>query len=185
MRRPEDDFPTWGDEDPAPPDQGARPGPTVVNAAAPAPGPLFEPVTRRANKPVPEREWHVAELIPAAQVTMLGGEPGSGKSLLAKQLALATAGGLPWVGRVIGRPGPALYLSAEDDEDELHRRLAAICAAEGLDLAELPDLRARSMADADALLATADRRTGKLVPTELYRRLDPEMGRVRPTLLGL
>ena len=210
MRRPEwDDFPDW-DDDEAPPDSGepeglpplppleayagdpeAEPGagggPTVVNAAAPPgpPEPLFPPVTRWAGKTPPEREWHVAELIPASQVTMLGGEPGSGKSLLAKQLAIATAARLPWVGRAIGRPGPSLYLSAEDSEDELHRRIAAICEAERLDLAQLPGLRARSLADADALLATADRRTGKLVPTELYRRLDVEMGRVRPSFLGL
>ena len=43
------------------------------------------------GQPIPEREWHVSDLIPAGIVTMLGGDGGAGKSLLAMQLAVATA----------------------------------------------------------------------------------------------
>src|SRR3712207_8191309 len=46
-------------------------------------------------------------------------------STLALQLGVATAARRPWIGRqVVG--GRAAYLSAEDDIDELHRRLVQI-----------------------------------------------------------
>lgn len=146
---------------------------------------IFNPATRWAGKPVPPREWHVEPLVPAHQVTMLGGEPGTGKSLLAKQLAAATAAGTRWLGRAVDRPGPALYLSAEDDEDELHRRFADICDAEGLGLSDLGDLYARSMAGDNALLAIPGPERNVLAETELYNRLDAEIGDRRATLVVL
>ena len=44
-----------------------------------------------AGKPVPHREWLVNETIPLHQVTLFTGDGGQGKSLLAIQLAVATA----------------------------------------------------------------------------------------------
>jgi AAA domain len=41
------------------------------------------------GKPVPEREWLVRDLIPAKNVTLLYGDGGTGKSLLALQLGAA------------------------------------------------------------------------------------------------
>ena len=38
--------------------------------------------------PIPARPWHVEGLIPGRTVTMLGGDGGVGKSLLALQLAV-------------------------------------------------------------------------------------------------
>ena len=65
-------------------------------------------------------------LVPGGTVTMLGGDGGTGKSTLALGLAGATVAGVPWVGRAIEDCGPAAYLSAEDDKDELHRRFPEI-----------------------------------------------------------
>ncbi|HEY9147871.1 MAG TPA: AAA family ATPase, partial [Gammaproteobacteria bacterium] len=48
--------------------------------------------------PIPEREWLVQDLIPARNVTLLYGDGGTGKSLLALQLAVAVALGRPWLG---------------------------------------------------------------------------------------
>jgi len=45
-----------------------------------------------ADKPVPERQWAVAEWIPSRQVTLLSGDGGIGKSLLAMQLQPTFAG---------------------------------------------------------------------------------------------
>lgn len=70
---------------------------------------------------------------------MLGGDGGSGKSLLAKQLAVSTVLGKPWLGQDV-RQGRAMFLSAEDDADELHRRFGGITEAEGASIAELSDL---------------------------------------------
>ena len=104
------------------------------------------------GRPVPEREWLVEDLIPDRTVTMLSGDGGTGKSLLALQLTVAAATGGWWIGRRV-KPGRAIYLSAEDDEDELHRRLADIVRAERGSLSDLEHLTIRSLAGEDALLA--------------------------------
>jgi len=77
---------------------------------------------------------------------------GTGKSLLALQLAASTALDRAWLGLGV-RSGKAVYLSAEDDKAELHRRLADIAQAESVTLADLGALTLRSLAGEDALLA--------------------------------
>jgi len=44
-----------------------------------------------AGKEPPSREWLIQGLIPAREITMLSGDGGTGKSLLALQLAVAVA----------------------------------------------------------------------------------------------
>lgn len=124
---------------------------------------------------VPPRQWHVEDFIPANQVTMLGGDGGVGKSLVALQLAVATALGTRWIGKSPTKTR-TVYISAEDDQDEMHRRLADIAAQGGHTLAGLSDLTLRSLAGEDALLAVADSRSGTLTPTDLFRELDAYIG---------
>jgi RecA-family ATPase len=57
---------------------------------------------------------------------------GVGKSLLGQQLGTCTVAGHPFLGLPILETGPVLYLSAEDDLEELHRRQSAIMAATGI-----------------------------------------------------
>src|SRR4051812_29000576 len=87
--------------------------------------------TSLEGQPVPPRLSHVEGLIPASTVTLLNADGGTGKSLIALQLAVATVTGRPWLGRstAIGR---CLFLTAEDDLPEVHRRLADIVADQGL-----------------------------------------------------
>lgn len=80
------------------------------------------------DKPTKDREWLVEGLIPKKTVTLFSGDGGTGKSLLALQLAVAVAGNAPWLNRGVGS-GPVIYMSAEDDDEELHRRLADISRA--------------------------------------------------------
>lgn len=131
------------------------------------------------GKPVPPREWHVPGMIPAHNVTDLTGDGGTGKSLVALQLAVATVTGTEWLGQAV-RTGRAIYLTAEDDPDELHRRLAGICPLTGLD-----GLTLRSLAGYDALLAASQGRSGTLTHTPLFDDLDARMGLERPALLVL
>ena len=109
-----------------------------------------------AGLPIPERRWLVPNLIPGRQVTMIGGDGGTGKSLLALQLAVALATGTQWIGRAVA-PGQTLYVGSEDELDELHRRLAGICEAEGVDLADLDGVALLPLAGQDATLAEAGR----------------------------
>ncbi|MEM9840744.1 MAG: AAA family ATPase [Pseudomonadota bacterium] len=79
----------------------------------------------------PQRQWlDGQEMIPARGVTLLYGAGGTGKSMIAAQLAYAVATGGDWLGSRVQRSGQAFYISCEDDEDELHRRFKAIREAD-------------------------------------------------------
>lgn len=147
--------------------------------------PLFLPASEWAGLPIPPRKWHVDGLIPGNTVTLLGGDGGTGKSLLALQLAVSTVTGRRWVNRGVDQPGKALVLSAEDDNDELHRRLSDICNSNDVPLAVLGKLLVRSLAGEDALLAVLDRKTNALKPTALYAEICKTMERERPKLVIL
>ena len=71
-----------------------------------------------ASGPAPKRRWHVPGMIPAQEVTTLGGDGATGKSLLALQLGVATVAGSDWIG-TFPEKGRVLFLSAEDDIDEV------------------------------------------------------------------
>lgn len=128
---------------------------------------------------MPEQQWLLRDLIPAGNVTLLSGDGGTGKSLLALQLARAVATGESWIGRNI-EPGRAVYVSAEDELAELHRRLDRMGK-----LAPLGDLILVPLAGKDAVLAAPDR--NKLLrPTDLFTRLCEEVvQKHRPDLLVL
>ncbi len=93
------------------------------------------------GRPVPPREWIVEDWLPIGCVTADYGDGGRGKTLLAQQLMTSTA--LPdglWCGRQV-MSCKSLGYFCEDDEDELHRRQAAICAAYGVSIADLGAMR--------------------------------------------
>ena len=135
-----------------------------------------------AGQPVPPREWAVPDLIPFDTVTMLSGDGGVGKSLLAAQLAVAVASDAEWIGL---KPacGPVVFVSAEDDSDELHRRVAAIAESEGIDLADLHDLHIVPLAGRDAVMGATKGRNGVVKETAVWRGLIRLVERVKPHLV--
>ena len=145
---------------------------------------LFFPASDFDGITPPARQWHVDGLIPANQVTMLGGDGGVGKSLLALQLAVSTAAADQWIG-MHPASGKTIYISAEDDRDELHRRVADIAHQSGHGLGDLSNLIMRSLAGEDALLAVADSRQGTLQTTPLLAELDQTIGDHSARLLVL
>ncbi len=136
------------------------------------------------GKPVPPREWLVPDLVPSRTVTLLGGDGGTGKSLLALQLACAVATDGAWLGRGVAGGG-ALFISAEDDNAELHRRLSDVVRESGATFDNLNRLTLRSLAGEDALLATLDRSGGVLHPTPLFHEIDERIADERPALVVL
>ena len=86
--------------------------------------------------PVPPREWVVQDWLPIGAATLLYGDGGTGKTLLAQQLMTSCATGKPWLGLAV-LPCRALALFCEDDEAELHRRQDAINDGYGIDFKEL------------------------------------------------
>jgi len=102
-------------------------------------GPMLLPLLNPADwqgQDVPSREWAWADYIPHRQATYLTGPGSAGKSLLSQQLCTCIALGLPFMGKDT-RQAVAIYVTCEDDADELHRRQKAICDALGVPLSAL------------------------------------------------
>ncbi len=87
----------------------------------------------RFDGPPPERQWLIRGVLPRATPTMLAAIGGTGKSMLMLKLALEVATGelrkseydqpeLILGGEVCCH-GRAVFITAEDDADEIHRRL--------------------------------------------------------------
>ncbi len=68
------------------------------------------PVAEFANRAAPE--WIIKGVLPRAELVVLFGESGSGKSFMALDLAMAIARGTPWRERRV-RQGRVVYLAAE------------------------------------------------------------------------
>lgn len=131
----------------------------------------------------PPRRWYVPDLIPDRTVTLFAGDGGVGKSLLMLQLAAAGVLGREWLGIEVKR-GPVVYLSAEDETDEMHRRLIDIGRAEGFCLEDLADLHIIPRAGLDAVLGEPNGRGG-IAPTRLWKEVVKLVGEVRPGLVLL
>jgi RecA-family ATPase len=86
-----------------------------------------------------------------------------------------------WLGS-LPEPGPAIYVGAEDDGDELWRRLEDIAAHYGASLSDLKDHLHR-LAGEDAILGRAER--GIVRPTPLFTQLKEAACDIRPKLIGL
>ena len=142
------------------------------------------PAAELAGVPVPSRAWIVPDLIPSSTVTILSGDGGTGKSLLSAQLAVAVATAHEWLGREV-KPGPVVFVSAEDDLDEIHRRLADIAASQGLDLADLGDLYIVPLAGRDAVMGAPEGRSGIINKTPLWDGFEKLVVSLQPVLVVL
>jgi len=100
---------------------------------------IIDPI-RWQDHAIPERQWLVPDMIPMHNVTMLSGDGGVGKSIVALQLMVACALGRRWLGKQT-RPCKTFGLFCEDDEDELHRRLADIARHYDAELGDLENLQ--------------------------------------------
>ncbi|MET4487002.1 AAA family ATPase [Bradyrhizobium sp. LA7.1] len=137
------------------------------------------------GQPIPERQWYLEGLIPNRQVTLLSGDGGTGKSLLAYQVGLAGVLGIETLGftPAVGR---AIYFAAEDDEGELRRRGHDILRSLGCTWADLSgNMRVIPMAGKDAELVSEKRRGRELELTGLAQQIRDLLTRFRPNLLIL
>ena len=119
---------------------------------------------------MPAREWLVEGVIPHRNVTLLSGDGGIGKTLLVLNLFAHIAARMDWLAFKTMQ-GPVLYLGAEDEHDEIHRRLESIRQEMGLEWGEFCDLQFVSLAGEDALLGTFDKAKNAVCPTRLYERV--------------
>ena len=123
-----------------------------------------------AGKAVPARQWLVEGVIPHRNVTLLSGDGGIGKTLLVLNLFAHIAARADWLSFKTMQ-GPVLYLGAEDELDEIHRRLDSVRQEMGLEWGEFCDLHYLSLAGEDALLGTFDKAKNAVCATRLYEQV--------------
>lgn len=156
--------------------------PLVADNDNDAPLPVLN-ASEWAHLEPPEREWFIKGLVPAGTVTLLSGDGGVGKSLLGLQIAVAAAAGVETLG-LAPNPGGALYIGAEDSEDEFHRRVDDICRGLGIKVSDLDDLEIVPLADRDALLSVAQN-DGTMAPTALWQKVRARALSFGPCLIVL
>jgi RecA-family ATPase/5S rRNA maturation endonuclease (ribonuclease M5) len=133
---------------------------------------------------VPAREWGVQDVFPLRNVALFSGEGATGKTLLALQLGVAHALGRDWIG-MLPEPGPFLYFGAEDETDEIHRRLTDILCHYNVDFPDLQgNVHLLTFAGEDAVLGAPDR-AGIIKPTPLFERLLAAAIEIRPIMICL
>ena len=120
------------------------------------------------GKKVPEREWIITDWIPNGTVTMLGGDGGMGKSLLAQQLLTAAATGKSWL-ELTTTACRGIGIFCEDDEEEIWRRQERINQHYGVEFRDLENLKWKSLVGADAGLIEFDFDRGEM--TDLTRQI--------------
>ena len=159
----------------------SRPPGKVINRAEtqqPVPLPYLDMSGWDAN-PAPEREWAVDNRIPMYQPHLTTGHGAIGKSLLELTRAVAHVLGKPWLGMAV-RQGPVIYLGAEDEAHELHRRLEAILRYYGATFNDIVGgLHLLSYVGEDCLLGIPDYQD-IIRPTDLFQRILADAIKIKP-----
>jgi RecA-family ATPase len=148
------------------------------------PLPLIDP-SEWGDEDPPERRWLVDGMVPHGQATLLTGAGSAGKSLVQQLQCTCVALGLPWLG-IETEQANAIYVSCEDDTNEMWRRQKAICAGLGVTLADLKGklwlLSLVGMIDNE--LATFDER-GRTHVAGRYRDIQDACSRVEARFVAL
>jgi RecA-family ATPase len=138
------------------------------------------------GQPIPERKWAIKDRVPLNQAGLFSGEGGTGKSILELMKNVAHVTGKDWLGSM-PEPGPAFYIGAEDDENEIHIRLASIASHYGVTFKELTEggLKVLCLLGDDATLCFSGGKSGKVEVTTLYQRLYEEAGDLKPKNISI
>src|SRR5262249_15011748 len=133
------------------------------------------------REPVPERKWAILDRVLLKQAGLFSGEGGTGKSIIELQKDVAHVLAKDWLGSM-PECGPAFYIGAEDDQEEIHIRLAAIARHYCATFADLikGGLHILPLLGQDATLCAANPRSGRIEVTDLYRRLFEAAGDIKP-----
>jgi RecA-family ATPase len=146
---------------------------------------LWIDLSKWDGQPVPRRKWAIHDRVPLNQAGLFSGEGGTGKSIIEITKDVAHVSGKDWLGSM-PEPGPAFYLGAEDDVDELHIRIAAIAAHYGVTFKELTEggLHVLCLLGQDATLC-ASTRSGKVETTKLYNQIYEAAGDIKPKNISI
>jgi RecA-family ATPase len=144
----------------------------------------FLDMSRWDEEPVPSPKWAIPDRVPLNQAGLFSGEGGTGKSIIELMKNVAHVTGNEWLGSMPVQ-GPAIYVGAEDEEDELHIRLAAITRHYGVSFKEIATLHILCLLGQDATLCGVNGKTGEVTTTPLYARLYEVAGDVKPKNISI
>ncbi len=136
------------------------------------------------GRAIPPRSWLVPQWVPHGHITSLYGRGGGGKTTLGIGLSMAASIGGHWLGMPVVRQ-KVLGIYCEDDEDELHRRMASAADAMNKPLSAFTDFTYLPRLGADENLLVAKSRNGGLAPTGFFADLTDAICDLRPGLLML
>jgi RecA-family ATPase len=138
------------------------------------------------REPVPERKWAIRDRVPLNQAGLFSGEGGTGKSILELMKDVAHVAGKDWLSS-LPEQGPAFYIGAEDDADEIHIRLAGIAKHYGVTFEDLTKggLHVLCLLGQDATLCAVSGKSGRVETTALYRQLYEAAGDIKPKNISI
>ncbi len=148
-----------------------------------------------ALQPPPPLLWCVDGLLAQPSLTMLVGDPGSKKTLLAIDLAVCVALGQPWLAHSV-KQGPVLFIDEQSGPSQFWSRLNsalkghAAVAETPLHYASLSGQGLRDKESAAALTKRAQALGASLIVFDAFANLlrgggESSLGAVRPVLLNL
>ena len=146
------------------------PGAAQPAASGPVLVPLLYPFPID-EKTIPRRPWIVPGLLLRRHVSVLVAPPGSGKSLLTLQVALMMAQAKPWGGWQTRAAAKTLIINAEDDYDEMRRRLFAGAKTMNCDPELLREWVALADAPENIIIARADGKTRTVTRTPMVENI--------------
>jgi hypothetical protein len=120
---------------------------------------------------IPARQWILPGFLIRRLLTVLAAPGGSGKSQLTVQAAIALAMGISWGGWRPSQRYRVLLVNAEDDMDEMQRRVVAACATMNVDPVHLDGWLILAEDPQSIVVARQDRNTGQIHVTELADKL--------------
>lgn len=174
---------TTNDAEAASPERAGR-GATPSDDGAPIVPAVFIARAEWPQEAPPPVDWLAKGTIPCGEVTLFAGDGGSGKTDSALQLAANVARVAPdWFGHEIAS-GPVVFISAEESEAEIERRLYWLGKRDGYGNADASNLH-KWFPDktGDTVLATPDFRSGIMRPSQLMLSIVAAIGVVKPVLV--
>ncbi|NRB10614.1 MAG: AAA family ATPase [Rickettsiaceae bacterium] len=131
----------------------------------------------------PNREWVIKNWLPKGCVTALYGDGGTGKSLLAQQLATCVSTGKYFLGNEL-KPMRVVVLMCEDNFNELWRRQYKINQHYNIKYEQLENIRFISREGKNNLLMSFDNNNVGYT-TKFFNKLHKEIIKFKPDLVIL
>lgn len=120
---------------------------------------------------IPTRDWIIPGVLLRRYLSVLVAPPGSGKSLLTLQIGIAVAAGLSWGGWTVRERSKVLVVNAEDDADEMRRRLWASAQVMSVGQDQLAGNIFLAEAPESIVIARTDAKTRTVIRTPLVDTL--------------